>query len=162
MRHMKHETYCFIFSGSLKHNGRNVATVLINNSNTFFFQFPSSREEWPHIAKEFEIRWNFPNCLGAVDGKHVAIQSPPGAGSFYYTYKGFHSLVLMRIANASYEFTYISFETDGRISDGGVIACTDFFEKLENKKSIICWDMTPCKLATCLLGGFLLNLFLRP
>jgi hypothetical protein len=40
-----------------------------------------------------------------------------------YSYKGFHGLVLMGIFNANYEFTYISYGTGGRTSDGGVIAC---------------------------------------
>jgi hypothetical protein len=39
----------------------------------------------------------------------------------------------MGIASANYEFTYIRFGTNGRTSDGGVIACIDFYEKLETK-----------------------------
>lgn len=26
------------------------------------------------IATEFEEKWNFPNCIGAINGKHVIIQ----------------------------------------------------------------------------------------
>jgi hypothetical protein len=99
---------------------------------SFFFYFPSSEEEWIDIAKGFGSRWNFPNCLGAVDGKHVAIISPPGGGSFFYSYKGFHSLVLMGIANANYEFIPVDFGTNGHISDGGVIENTNFYDKLKN------------------------------
>lgn len=29
---------------------------------------------WKEIAKDFEEQWNFPHCLGAMDGKHVVIQ----------------------------------------------------------------------------------------
>jgi hypothetical protein len=103
-----------------------------------FFQFPSSEEEWIDIAKEFESWWNFHNCLGAVDGKYVAIILPPGGGSFFsYRYKGFRSLVLMGIANANYEFILVDFGTNGHISDGGVIENTDFYDKLKNKSSSI-------------------------
>lgn len=82
------------------------------------------------IAKEFEEKWQFPNCLGSVDGKHVAINPPANSGSYYYNYKGFHSLVMMAIANANYEFIYVHFGTNGRVSDGGVINCTEFYRRL--------------------------------
>lgn len=37
------------------------------------FLHPSS-EEWKNIAQGFEERWNIPNCLGAIDGRHMVIQ----------------------------------------------------------------------------------------
>ena len=94
------------------------------------FQFPATEAEWLQQAKLFEDMWQFPNCVGSVDGKHVAIIPPPGAGSYYFSYKHFHSMVLLAIANANYELLYINFGTNGRVSDGGVIENTDFHRKL--------------------------------
>ncbi|PNF39815.1 hypothetical protein B7P43_G03172, partial [Cryptotermes secundus] len=31
-------------------------------------QCPTSQGEWKKVAKEFEDRWQFPNCIGAMDG----------------------------------------------------------------------------------------------
>jgi len=31
-------------------------------------------EEWLHLAKKFEERWDFNHCIGAIDGKHVIIE----------------------------------------------------------------------------------------
>ena len=35
---------------------------------------PPSEEKWKEIAQEMDDRWQFPNCIGALDGKHVVMQ----------------------------------------------------------------------------------------
>lgn len=99
----------------------------------YLFQLPNSEEEWQQTGKDFENRWNFPNCGGAIDGKHIRIKKPPNSGSYFYNYKGFCSIVLMAIVNADYQFVYVNVGCNGRVSDGGVIECTGFYTKLLNK-----------------------------
>lgn len=101
---------------------------------TYFFslQFPSSSEEWLETADQFKNAWNFEHCLGAMDGKYIAIKKPINSGSFYYNYKGFYSTVLFALVNGNYEFIYVHTGINRRISDGGVLQETDFFDKLEN------------------------------
>lgn len=97
------------------------------------FQFPKTEEEWIHIANGFERTWNFPHCIGAIDGKHVQIIPPSGSGSYFYNYKHTHSLVLLGIADSKYKFTMFDFGCNGRISDGGVLRNTIFKRKLDDK-----------------------------
>lgn len=49
---------------------------------------PKSEIERKQVASDFKNLWNFDNCLGAMDGKHIVITKSPKNGSFYYNYKG--------------------------------------------------------------------------
>ena len=40
-----------------------------------YLKVPSSEQERLQIAKQFEEKWNFPNCPGAIDGKHITLQT---------------------------------------------------------------------------------------
>ena len=87
-----------------------------------FLKSPSTPEEWLAIAKQFEDTWNMPHCLGAIDGKHVLIQCPPGAGSANFSYKGHHSRQLMAICDANYKFLMVDFGQEGSMHDSTVFA----------------------------------------
>ncbi|XP_011883640.1 PREDICTED: uncharacterized protein LOC105570802, partial [Vollenhovia emeryi] len=41
-------------------------------------------EKWNEIAEHFYNRWNLPNCVGSIDGKHIRIQCPPRSGSEFF------------------------------------------------------------------------------
>ena len=97
-----------------------VCSAINRNLAPLFFKPPSTPDDWVIIAKKFEERWQFPNCLGAIDGKHIVMQPPPNAGSHYYNYKHTHSIILLAIAGPDYECLYADIGTNGRISDGGV------------------------------------------
>lgn len=59
---------------------------------------PSTTEEWLNITDSFEEHCNVPNCLGAIDGKHIIINGEHKPGS-YYNYKGFNSIILMAVVD---------------------------------------------------------------
>lgn len=102
-----------------------------------YLKMPETENDWMEVAREFDSKWNFPHCIGAIDGKHVVMAAPPNSGSVYYNYKGTHSIVLMGIADANYRFSYIDVGANGRISDGGVFRNTSFAKALgENKLNL--------------------------
>ncbi|OXA45061.1 putative nuclease HARBI1 [Folsomia candida] len=78
------------------------------------FMKPPTKDEWIEIENEYNGLWNFPNTIGAIDGKHVAIKCPINAGS------GYHNIVLMGLAAADYRFLFIDVGGYGSESDSQV------------------------------------------
>ncbi|CAA9999499.1 unnamed protein product [Nesidiocoris tenuis] len=72
---------------------------------------------WHEKARRFDQMWNFPHAIGAIDGKHVAIEAPIGSGSMFYNYKGYSSIVLFAAVDADLRFTFVDIGTNGRDSD---------------------------------------------
>ena len=91
------------------------------------------KEDWVKIEHHFSTRWNFPNCLGALDGKHVVIMAPNKSGSLFFNYKGTFSIVLLALVDADYKFTCVdigSYESScDRVADAdeGCIAADEAF-----------------------------------
>ena len=98
-----------------------------------FLRVSIDGDDWKNTAKEFEQRWNFPHVLGALNGKHVVMQAPPRSGSMFFNYKNTHSIVLLAVCNAQYEFTLVDIGDTGRQADGSVYANSYLGRAIENK-----------------------------
>lgn len=86
---------------------------------------PRTPEEWNQVAEGFSKRWNYHKCGGGLDGKHVRVKKPWHAGSLFFNYKKFHSIVLMAVADANYKFLYVDVGAEGSAGDGGTwFKCT--------------------------------------
>ena len=53
-----------------------------------YIKMPSTNEELKKIAERFEKRWNFPHCVGVIDGIHVVMRCHKKSGSLNFNYKG--------------------------------------------------------------------------
>lgn len=74
----------------------------------------NNEKSWKSVANDFQRLWNFPNCIGTIDGKHVHIQASLNSGSIYYNYKGYHSINLLGISDVHYRFTIIDIGAEKR------------------------------------------------
>lgn len=83
------------------------------------------------IADEYLELWEFPNCLGSLDGKHIAIRKPSCSGSKFFNYKHFCSIILLALVDANYKFLFCDVGSQGRCSDAGVFAESELNVALE-------------------------------
>ncbi|KAL4100907.1 hypothetical protein QTP88_020932 [Uroleucon formosanum] len=93
-----------------------------------------TEQKWKEIASEFWTCWNFPNCLGAIDGKHVTIQASPNSGSQYFCYKKTFSIVLLALVDTHYNFIAVDVGSFGKNSDGGIMAHSKLGKALDQNK----------------------------
>ncbi|XP_049785877.1 uncharacterized protein LOC126188326 [Schistocerca cancellata] len=96
-----------------------------------YLKTPKTTSEWIHVAKGYEENWNFPHCIGALDGKHIVMQAPKDSGSYYYNYEHCHSVVLLALVDAIYKLLYMDVGCNGRVSDDGVFSTCVLFPALE-------------------------------
>lgn len=81
-----------------------------------------SKEQFLSIADDFYRKWNFPNAIGCIDGKHVRIRCPNSTGSVYFNYKDYFSVILLALVDANYKFIAIDVGSYGREGDAGELS----------------------------------------
>ena len=42
---------------------------------------------WKKIASDFDRLWQFPHCVGALEGKHITIQASNKTGSLFFNFE---------------------------------------------------------------------------
>ena len=89
--------------------------------------------------------WNFPQCLGAIDGIRVRIMCPAHADTKYFNCRSYYSILLPEEADAAYEFTIIDVGVYGMQSDGDTVRSSRVFQMMRNKNlSIPPDECLPC------------------
>ncbi|XP_044133116.1 protein ANTAGONIST OF LIKE HETEROCHROMATIN PROTEIN 1-like [Bufo gargarizans] len=79
-----------------------------------------TRQQWLQIAQGFQDRAQFPNCIGALDGKHIQVKKPPNSGPRFYNYKQFFSVVLLALADTNYRFIIVDIGAYGSSADARI------------------------------------------
>lgn len=98
---------------------RETCQILWEKLQPLYLPHPTC-DQWLSIAEKFKDVANFPNCIGAVDGKHIRIKKPAHSGSSFYNYKKYFSVILMAIADAQYQFVAVDIGAYGRTNDSKV------------------------------------------
>lgn len=93
-----------------------------------------NEETWRRNARRYYELWNLPNCVAAIDGKHIRVKKFANSGSSNFNYKGYFSMILMATADADSLFTTIDVGDLGRNSDGAVFKASHIGRLLKKQK----------------------------
>ena len=93
---------------------------------------PPTQTTWSQIVNDFWDLWNFPDCIGANDGKHVMVKAPPNSSS-----KHSFSVVLLALVDTHYKFPFVDIGSYGRYSGGGIFAHSKLVKYLETHLGIL-------------------------
>ena len=96
-----------------------VSKAIVSYIGKEYIKLSSCSREWLQISETFLSRWNFPNCLGAIDGTNNQIRPPPETESEYFNYKKTFSIILLAIAGPDYKRIYADIGSNGRMNDSG-------------------------------------------
>lgn len=92
-----------------------------------------SKNQFVEIANDSFSLWNFPNCIGCLDGKHVRIKCPKKSGSMFHNYKQFFSIVLQGLVDGHYRFIVIDVGGCGKQNDGKTFEASDLFKLMKTE-----------------------------
>ncbi|XP_066581140.1 uncharacterized protein [Prorops nasuta] len=53
---------------------------------------PPEKEDWRNNVEGVWARWNMPNCLGSIDGKHIRLSFPSNSDSLFFSYKKYYNI----------------------------------------------------------------------
>ncbi|XP_077294602.1 uncharacterized protein LOC143917082 [Arctopsyche grandis] len=84
------------------------------------------------IASDYYRLWQFPMCIGSIDGKHCRVKCPDKSGSSYFNYKNYFSIILQGVADANKKFIAIEVGGKGKQSDGGTFHYSTLNMLMEN------------------------------
>lgn len=121
-------------------------------------------ELWQECAKGYKDVFNFPNCIGSIDAKHVRIKCSRGSAS---NLKEQHSIVLIAVFDAYQKFVVADVGSYGGFDDG-LVQRSSFYKNYLKNKNIIADKALPgtnSKAPHVLLGdeGYKLQTYLlRP
>ncbi|GFN75266.1 nuclease harbi1 [Plakobranchus ocellatus] len=79
-------------------------------------------ELWAKTTDGYFSKWDFPNCIGSIDGKNIPLTKPPNCGSLFYNYKGFFSILLLAEADAYWRLLVVDIGSYGSCSDDGIFS----------------------------------------
>lgn len=68
-----------------------------------YIKWPSA-QRMTDTVNGFKERWDFPQCVGAIDGTHIHIVAPSECSADYYNRKSRYSIIMQAVVDHAYRY----------------------------------------------------------
>ena len=114
-------------------------SAVVNVMTAKYMNIPAG-EHLKRIINGFLTKWDFPQCVGAIDGSHIPIIAPKEHPLDYFNRKGYHSVLLQALIDHEYRFLDIYVGWAGSVHDARVLANSSLYNKCESGNFLPKWD----------------------
>ncbi|XP_022906222.1 uncharacterized protein [Onthophagus taurus] len=104
---------------------------------------PQNEIDMKEKAQEFWNKWNFPNCVAGVDGKHIRVFCPRKSGSLFFNYKDYFSIVLLAMVDANCKFLFVDVGAYGKEGDSTIFSTSEMGKQVYSGKLFPKDEMLP-------------------
>ena len=81
-------------------------------------------KESENVAQDFWEKWNFPFCIGGLDGKHVYCHCPPNSGYIYLNFHKRYSIEPKPLCSARYCYLLVAIGAIGSANYRGIFTAS--------------------------------------
>jgi hypothetical protein len=102
-----------------------VAEAIVEHLRHQYIYLPGP-EEAMEISAAFQQKSNLPQCVGTIDGSHIAIPKPWVHGVDYYGHHGFYAIILQGVVDHKRQFRSVDVGFPGAVTDARVLRNSNF------------------------------------